>query len=389
MEVSKPANPKVIFALLMVHFCGDFYAAFINPLLPALADKLSLSLAEVGFVRSVTWLLAFIIQPLVGYLADRYHTRFFLLGGPVLAALFIPLIGVAPTYSVLLLFVSVGYLGVAMFHPQAAGMVPTYAGRHVGLAMGLFWIGGAVAFGIGPVASAAFVAVFSLSALPYTAILGLACLLPLFFIVPVPEGEGLKKSGFIGSIKEILGDVWRPIVLIYILIVIRSLVTQSYMTFLPMLYAQEGYSLIFIGWMLSLFNVVGSLGGVLAGHLSDRIGYKPIFYVSFALSTPSLFLFLYFSGTWIYGAACLAGFMLMATYPLGLALAQEIAPKGKSLVSSLMMGLAWGIGGFLAPAVGKLGDIFGIREVLWVIAFFPLACILLIRRLPEPRRGRI
>ena len=45
--------------------------------------------------------------------------------------------------------------------------------------------------------------------------------------------------------------------------------------------------------------------------------------------------------------------MLMATYPLGVALAQEIAPKGKSLVSSMMMGLAFGMGGFLAPGGGQ------------------------------------
>lgn len=384
MKDSTTPDTKVLSALFLVHFCGDFYSAFVGPLLPALAEKLSLDLTEVGFVRSVSLLLAFIIQPLVGYLADRFQNRFFILGGPLLAALFIPLIGVAPNYATLLLFVGLGATGVAMFHPQAAGMVSSYAGKHVGLAMGLFWIGGAVSFGIGPLAATSFVANFGLGDLPYMAIFGFVCILPLFFMIPVPQGEGLKKFGFLGSIKEILGDVWRPILLIYTLIVLRSLVNQAFMTFMPMLYAREGYSLVSIGWVVSLFTVMGSLSGGLSGHLSDRIGYRPVFYVSYALATPCLLLFLYLEGPWIYWGAPLAGLMVMATYPLGVALAQEIAPKGKSLVSSLMMGLAFGMGGFLAPVVGKLCDMFGIREVLFVLAFVPLACTVLIRRLPEP-----
>ena len=384
MKDSTAPNVKVISALFLVHFCGDFYSAFIGPLLPALAEKLSLDLTEVGFIRSVSLLLAFIIQPMVGYMADRFHNRFFILGGPLLAAVFMPLMGVAPNYMVLLFFVGMGSIGVAIFHPQAAGMVSTYAGKHVGLAMALFWIGGAASFGAGPVFATSFVSNFGLNNLPYMAIFGVACFFLFLFIVPVPQGEGLQNFGFIGSIKEILGDVWRPIVLIYILIVFRSLVTQSFMTFMPMLYAREGYSLVSIGWVVSSFVVMGSLSGVLAGHLSDRMGYRTVFYFSYALATPCLLLFLYLEGPWIYWGASLAGFVVMATFPLGVALAQEIAPKGKSLVSSLMMGLAFGMGGFMAPVVGKLSDIFGIREVMFVLAFIPLACTVLIRRLPEP-----
>ena len=259
MKDSTAPNVKVISALFLVHFCGDFYSAFIGPLLPALAEKLSLDLTEVGFIRSISLLLAFIIQPMVGYLADRFHNRFFILGGPLLAAVFMPLMGVAPSFTVLLLFVGMGSIGVAIFHPQAAGMVSTYAGKHVGLAMALFWIGGAASFGAGPVLATSFVAKFGLTNLPYMAIFGVACFFLFLFIVPTPQGEGLQNFGFIGSIKEILGDVWRPIVLIYVLIVFRSLVTQSFMTFMPMLYAREGYSLVSIGWVVSLFTGYGRL----------------------------------------------------------------------------------------------------------------------------------
>src|SRR5512139_1476636 len=90
---------KVIFGLFLVHFLGDFYSAFINPLLPEFIEKFSLNLTQVGLITGMSRLLAFVVQPSIGYLADHYRTRFFVLGGPLLTITFISLVGVAPTFS--------------------------------------------------------------------------------------------------------------------------------------------------------------------------------------------------------------------------------------------------------------------------------------------------
>ena len=72
----------------------------------------------------------------------------------------------------------------------------------------------------------------------------------------------------------------------------------------------------------------------------------------------------------------------MAIMPSLLALAQELAPKGRSMVSSLMMGFALGTGGMISPLVGKFADIFSIRVVLSFIALIPLLGIGLVYLLP-------
>ena len=79
----------------------------------------------------------------------------------------------------------------------------------------------------------------------------------------------------------------------------------------------------------------------------------------------------------------------MATLPLGAAMAQELAPKGKSMVSSLMMGLAFGTGGLMTPLTGKLGDMFSIRPVLMVVAMVPLLTTALIGLLPGKGLKRV
>jgi FSR family fosmidomycin resistance protein-like MFS transporter len=68
-------NKQAIFALFLIHFIGDFFQSFIRPLLPVLANKFDLSLAQVGLITGVATFMAFLIQPIFGYLADRYKAR--------------------------------------------------------------------------------------------------------------------------------------------------------------------------------------------------------------------------------------------------------------------------------------------------------------------------
>lgn len=385
MNENSRANVKIIFALTLVHFIGDFYFSFVIPLLPALVDKLSLSLTQVGLLTGISRLLAFVVQPSVGYIADHYRTRLFVLGGPLLATISTPLVGVVPGFFLLILCVSFGAIGTSMFHPTTAAMIPSYSGRHFGFSMSVFNMGGTLAFALGPLFITSFVAAFGLESCPLTMILGLVTVVILTRIVPFPEGEGLGTLGFIGSIKEILGAVWKSVMLIWIVMVLRSFVSQSFLTFIPLLLARQGHSLLSVGTMVSLFTLAGALSGLLAGHLSDRIGYKPIFFVTHGLATPCLYLLIMTPGRWVYPGAFLAGFFVLATLPVGLAMAQRLAPRGKSMVSSLMMGLAYGLGGMLTGLTGKLADVFGIQPVLSWLAILPLLTVWFIAFVRERR----
>ena len=379
------ANVKIIVALTLVHFTGDFYASFITPLLPVFADTFSLTLTQVGIIAGLNRFLAFIVQPIGGYLADNYRNRIFLLGGLLVNIVCIPLFGVAPNYWVLLLFVSMGSIGQSMFHPQAAGMMTSYAGRHRGFSLSIFNVGGTLGFAIGPLFITWVVRQFGLQASPWTMLVGLAFFVFLIRAVPQPEGEGLRQFGFLGSIKQALGNVWKWIALIWLIMALRAFVSQSFLTFMPVLYNREGYSLISLGLVVSLFTLAGTLSGLLAGHLSDRIGHRPIFFISHLIAAPALLSIVYLRGNWIYPMAFFAGFFVMATLPLGVALAQELAPRGKSMVASLMMGFAMGTGGILTPLVGWLADVYSIKSVLAFMTVIPLVSLVLIFFLPKTR----
>jgi FSR family fosmidomycin resistance protein-like MFS transporter len=376
------ANMKIVFALTLVHFTGDFYSSFFTPLIPAFVDKLSLSLAQVGIVTGLARFLAFIVQPTVGYIADRYPTRKFALGGLLLTVVFIPLSGLAPSFLLLLVLLALGSIGSSMFHPSVTGLIPVYGGRRAGFSMSIFNTGGTLAFGVGPLFITLYVQHFGLGAMPATMLIGLAVLGFLYRIIPAPRSEGLQYAGFIGSLKDTLGPVWRPIALIWLVMVLRSLVGQSFLTFMPVLLAGKGFSLVSVGWMVSLFVVAGTASGLAAGALSDRYGYKPVFYGSHVLMTPALLLFLQLSGNWVFAGAFLAGMTVLASLPVGVVMAQDLAPRGRSMVASLMMGFAYGLGGAFSPLIGKLADLYSIETVLFWVAFVPLLTLVLIRFFP-------
>ena len=375
---------KAIFALFLIHFIGDFFQSFIRPLLPVMANKFDLSLTQVGLITGIATFMAFLIQPIFGYLADRYKTRVVLLVGSFVGAICIPMVGVAPYFWTVLLLIGLGSISSAIYHPTAAGMVSVYAGRRTGLAMSLFGLGGTLGFTLGPIVCSAYVTLWGMHRLPILTLFGVLVFAVLFIMIPASNGSGHTRKDFFGSLKESIGDVWKPIVLIWSIACSRAFVEQALLTFIPVLTAAEGHSLVSVGSILSLFTVGGSVSALVCGHLVDRIGFKPIYYFSFALSTPSLLLFIQATGWQVYPFAFISGFLLLATLFPALALAQKVAPRGRSLVSSIVMGLALGIAGILMPLTGRMADAFGIRAVLYGIALIPLAAILLIRYLPEP-----
>lgn len=380
------ASVKIILALSLVHFTGDFYSSFTTPLFPLFVQKLNLSLVQIGIIAGLSRFLAFIVQPSVGYLADRYQTRAFVLGGLLLPIVFIPLSGLAPSFMILLPCIAIGSIGSAMFHPSVTGMVPLYAGRNAGLSMSIFNTGGTLSFALGPLFITWYAAAFGLEALPATMLIGLSIAAYLYFVVPSPQSEGLKDRGFFGTLKETLGHVWKPILLIWMVMVLRSIIGQSFLTFMPVFYVSKGYSLVSGGMTYSLFSLAGTVSGIISGHVSDRIGFKPIFIVSHILMWPALMLLLQLPGNWIYPGAVLAGFFTLATMPLGVVMAQTLAPRGRSMVASLMMGLAFGLGGLISPVVGKLADLYSIEQVLFWVAQLPLLSLVVILKFPPVRR---
>lgn len=382
-EDSAKVDYSIVFVLTLVHFTGDFYSSFFSPLLPAFVDKLGLSLAQVGFITGFVRFLSFIVQPVTGYFADRYETRGFVLTGLFAAFFFIPFSGVAPNFWILLLVLALGSIGSSIFHPPTTGMVPLYAGNRTGFCLSIYNTGGTFAFALGPVFITWYVSRFGLEKMPYTLILGAVAFLACLRFLPKPVSENMSRLGFWGSMKESLGKVYKAIFLIWLVMVLRAVTGQTFMTFMPLYLSGKGFDLTSVGVIVAIFIAAGTFSGLLAGYMADKTDFKKIFFVSHALMAPALLCYLYFEGPFVYLGAFMAGFAVLASMPLGVVMAQKLAPKSRSMVSSIMMGFAYGLGGMISPFIGKLADVYGLETVLFYTAFVPLLTLIMIIRFPK------
>lgn len=63
---------------------------------------------------------------------------------------------------------------------------------------------------------------------------------------------------------------------------------------------------------------------------------------------------------------------------MGIVAAQECLPGRTGLVTGLVMGLAWGIGGLALGPLGRLADLYGLVPAMTGITFLPLLSAVLV-----------
>ena len=98
--------------LTLGHFTIDAYSSFFLPLLPLLSQRLGLNYAMVGGLTAMASMSSSFLQPLFGVFADRLRRPWFVALGPMIAAVFMASIGLAPSYAALVALLVLGGVGV-------------------------------------------------------------------------------------------------------------------------------------------------------------------------------------------------------------------------------------------------------------------------------------
>src|SRR5947209_8633531 len=101
------------------HFFIDLYSIALGVLQPLLLAQYGLSLTQAGVLGGMLVFSSSVMQPVYGYLSDRFHSYLFTALAPAVAAIFISSLGNASGYWTLLAMVWLGGAGIASFHPQA------------------------------------------------------------------------------------------------------------------------------------------------------------------------------------------------------------------------------------------------------------------------------
>jgi MFS transporter, FSR family, fosmidomycin resistance protein len=381
----KSQSKTIIILLSAGHLVLDSYSSFLVPILPLLALKLGLTPAQVGWLIPVMMITSSLMQPVYGIIADRYFKRLFTVLGPLLAAVFISSIGLAPSLPVLLALTIAGGIGIGAFHPQSAALAHRAAmewkPERQGTVMSVFSSAGTVGYALGPLIISTCVAWYGLEHSYYTMGFGILASALLWLYCPALERQ--ERAADAPPLRQLLKDARVPLTILYFAVVLRSAASVSIQSYLPFWLQEHGLALQQSSLIITGFIFFGGIGGFFGGALADRFGARRVSMISVLLASPVLLLGFFTTGWLSYTLILFGGLCLNLPLPISVVMAQRLVPGGASTVSALVMGFAWGLGALLTPITGKLSEPLGLTKALLIVALWPLASAFLFWCFPK------
>jgi FSR family fosmidomycin resistance protein-like MFS transporter len=372
----------VIVAISICHGLNDMMQSLLPAIYPNFKASLGLSFGQIGLITLCYQMTASILQPVIGFYADKRPTPMALPGGTLFSLAGLGVLSIAHSYGVILAGACLLGMGSSVFHPESSRVARMAAGPRPGLAQALFQVGGNVGSAVGPLAAAIFVVRYGQSALAVFALMALLSGGILWNVGLWYKHHGLErlKAGAKARAahpplprgKAALG-LTILVTLIFSKFVYLASIT-SYFTFY--LIHQFGASVRTAQLHLFLFMAAVAAGTILGGPLGDKLGRKTVIWFSILGALPFTLLLPHVDLFWTGPLTVVIGLILASAFPAIVVFAQELAPGNVGMVAGLCFGLSFGLGGIGAGVLGWLADLKGIAFVYQVCAFLPVIGLL-------------
>jgi FSR family fosmidomycin resistance protein-like MFS transporter len=376
-------------ALSSGHFATDLAQGALPALLPFLAVRFDLSYTMVGALALAATFSSSVIQPAFGLWSDARGALWLLPGGVALAGIGMGLASIAPSYPLVLAAVLASGVGVAAYHPEGSKFASYVSGDRRASGMSLFSVGGNVGFAAGPVFASFFVLTLGLGldggaflAVPGLVVAGLLALALPYLARFEPSAERLAARSRAGRTQP------RGLSLLLAVVGLRSLAHMGLFTFVPLYEIERGNGAGYGSRLLALFLFAGAVGTLLGGPLADRVGRRSVLLGSFVVATPLIVVYVLVGGVLGAVALTLSGAAVIGTFGVSLVMSQEYMPGRVGMASGLSIGMAIGLGGVSALALGALADGVDLRTAVLLTAAGPAAALFVTLLLPSSRPGR-
>lgn len=345
---------------------------------PILKSNYGLGYLEVGMLTFTFQITASVLQPVIGLYTDRRPQPYSLAVGMGFTLLGLLLLSRAGSFTALLTAAALVGSGSAVLHPESSRVARMAAGARPGLAQSLFQVGGNVGSAIGPLL-AAFIVLpngqGSLAWFGFAALVAIAMLTGvgrwyrthgLQRLVPRPARAGERSPGAPRS--TVAGALAILVVLLFSKFFYTASMS-SYYTF----YLIERFDVSIRTAQIHLFVFLGAVavGTVIGGAVGDRFGRKLVIWASILGALPFTLLLPHVSLAWTGVLSVPIGLIIASAFPAIVVYGQELMPFRVGTVAGLFFGLAFGLGGIGAAAIGYLADLYGVEAVFRWCAFLP------------------
>ena len=371
----------LLFAL--AHFCHHVIAALLQPLLPFIRDEFILDYEQAGWVVSAYTLAYGISQLPAGWLADRIGTRILILVGISGVALCGLMVGLSPTYIMMVVFlVLLGVTGGG-YHPSASPLVSaSVEPQNQGQALGLHQIGGTASFFLTPlIASGIAIALgwrgtFIVLAIP-TIAFGIVLYLLLGRRGYTRKDEPQAPTSYTET-PTTPGHLRRLIPFIIMGSVLQVSIFTA-ISFVPLFVVDEfGISKGVAAALFSLVHFAGLWAGPIGGYLSDRLGKVPVMMVASFLAGPIIYSLSQVSIGWSISLVLLfIGICMYIGMPVTEAyVISHTSERNRSTILGIYYFASRGGPGLTMPVMGYLIDQFGFGTSYTIVGAVLFAIVL-------------
>ena len=364
------------------HGAHDTYFSYLPTILPLLIKNLSLNTTQAGLL-TVFSQVPNLLQPVIGHLADRKNLKMVVVLAPTLSGILITLVGVAPRFGVAALLLLLAGFSTAGFHSIAPGMVSARSGRKVGRGMGFFMVGGELGFGIGPLVVVATIGALTLRGLPWLMGLGMLASVILYFRLKSASTVRLSRAEAGLSVRQALIQMSGLMLPIMAITFITSFLNANIGYYLPTFLSSEGAAFALAGASLAVVELGGTVGVLLMGLFSDRLGQRNIA-LGGTLASAAFSIGFLQAHDWL-KILMLIGIGLSAfiANPAYLAMIQTRFTNNRSLANGVYMSSSFILRSLATVLVGMLADRFGMRPVFVGSSLVVLLSVPFILKLPK------
>jgi FSR family fosmidomycin resistance protein-like MFS transporter len=355
------------------HFIHDVYTSFLSPLLPLIIERLSLTLSQAGLLSTVMQVPA-LLNPFIGLVADNKGlARWLVILAPSLTAIPMSLIGITPSYGLLLILVFFSGISVALYHVPAPVLVAKYSGDKKGRGMSFFMTGGELARTLGPMFAVAAVSVLGLDHFHWVMVFALFTSVALYFTLEREEEKtAIRRNGSLRASYREIRHVLNPLTGI---LTARAFMHASMGVFLTVFVERKTGSLWYGGVALGIYEALGVAGVLSAGTLSDWMGRRRVLFWALVTAPVAILLFVFTTGAFKIAMLMVTGFTVLSTTPVMLALVQETARDNPSAANGLFMMVSFAARSFAVVIVGAIGDVAGLENMFTISALVGFTAI--------------
>ena len=234
------------------HFITDIYQSFYIGLIPLFTLKFGLSLFEVSLLSVASILANSLFSPIFGYLSDRQDLKYYMIAGPLFASIFLSIAGILPNFYLILVFLFIGNLSIAAFHPASASIAGHYGGRKKGMGSSIINFGGNFGNAAGSLLAILIIVNLGLNFTPIAMIPGLVMAFILFRYGPSSHTGIITKQKLNFFKKVLVIDKKKFYLLFLIMASAYSLYIMwiTLITYMPLYYTEAKVSLINIGLLI-------------------------------------------------------------------------------------------------------------------------------------------